>query len=272
MSPNNRDEHVALLREEITDLDRQVVDGDIDASTADLLRAKYSAELAGLLAGIGEASVDGSNGDGGPGVDSENPVEAVGARRRGRLSGRALVGAGVVGVAIVVIGAFAVVSLDSGQPAGVEGVAGDVLGAEGGVDLSTITNEQMEQIVAQNPDVVGMRLALARRYFEAGEFDRALDHYFAVLEREQHPEALANIGWMTYLSGRPDIAVGYLEAALQRQPDYLPAQWFIANVYVTLGRNDEARTFLVDLERTDQVPDEIAQGVADLLAQIEGTP
>ena len=27
-----------------------------------------------------------------------------------------------------------------------------------------------------------MRLALARRYFEEGSFDRALDHYFEVLE------------------------------------------------------------------------------------------
>ena len=272
MSTGGRDEYIALLREEVADLDRQVADGDLDAATADLLRAKYSAELERQLADPGEEAPDASSGDGRPLAEGTNLDESTGTRRRRGLSGRALAGAAVVGIAIVAIGAFAVVSLDNGQIAGVEGVAGDALGANGGVDLSTITNEQMEEVVAQNPDVVGMRLALARRYFEAGEFDRALDHYFKVLELEQHPEALANIGWMTYLSGRPDIAVGYLEAALQRRPDYLPAQWFIANVYVTLGRSDEARVFLVDLERSDQVPDEIAQGVTDLLAQIGETP
>jgi tetratricopeptide (TPR) repeat protein len=272
MSAGRRDEHIALLREEIADLDRQVEDGDIDATTAAALRSKYTTELERQLPNPVEGSPEATTGEGGPEGSDGNASRSDGDRRPGRLSGRVLAGAAVVGVAIVAIGVFAVVSLDQGRTAGVEGVAGDALGVDGGVDLSTITNEQMEEVVAQNPDVVGMRLALARRYFEGGEFDRALDHYFEVLEREQHPEALANIGWMTYLSGRPDIAVGYLEAALQRRPDYLPAQWFTANVYVTLGRNAEARVFLVDLEQSDEVPDEIAQGVQDLLAQIDATP
>ena len=75
-----------------------------------------------------------------------------------------------------------------------------------------------------------MRLALARRYMEANDFSSALDHYMIVLEGGQHPEALANVGWMTYLSGRPDVAVSFVEQALAVQPDYPLAYWYLATI------------------------------------------
>lgn len=253
-----RHEDIQLLREEIADLDAQVAAGDLDEATAAALADRYRGELERLEASLPTTAT--------PDAPS---TEAVASRR---VSGRMLAGIAIVGVAIVAITAFAVASLDSRDTAGAEGVVGDVVADTGGVDLSEISNEQMEQVVAENPEVIGMRLALARRYFEAGEFDRALDHYFEVLDREQHPEALANIGWMTYLSDRADVAVGYLEAALQRQPDYLPAQWFIANVYVTLERPDEAVPYLTGLLRTDGLPDQIRENATALLRQIEGSP
>jgi tetratricopeptide (TPR) repeat protein len=251
-------DQIALIREELEDLDDQVLSGDLDPHTADALRQKYTAQLEALDERAGDEVSD----DGPPEVRSNGR----------RLSGRALAGWAMVGLAVLGIGLFAVWSLEDRSPNGVEGVAGDIVDGTGGVDLSSITDEQMEEVVAQNPDVIGMRLALARRYFEAGEFDKALDHYFAILDREQNAEALANVGWMTYLSGRPDIAVGYLEAALQRRPDYLPAKWFLANVYVTLGRSDDARVLLVELAASDDVPKEIKDGVGQLLTQIESSP
>jgi tetratricopeptide (TPR) repeat protein len=264
-----RNEEIDLLREELEDLDRQVADGDLDAATAARLADRYRAELDELEAAAiedADATADIPTGD-----DEADPSGATrtGARR---ISGRTLAGIAIVGVAIVAITVFAVSSLDRSGSAGAEGIVGDVLADDGQVDLSTISNEEMEAVVEQNPEVIGMRLALARRYFEGGQFDRALDHYFEVLEREDHPEALSNIGWMTYLSERPDVAVGYLEAALQRQPDYLPAQWFIANVYVTLGRNDEAAVYLTTLLEADGVPEQIVENARTLLAQIGGSP
>ena len=253
-----RREEIELLREEIADLDAQVAAGDLDEVTAATLADRYRGELERLEASLPIAAMPDSG-----------PPEVAPQRR---VSGRMLAGIAIVGAAIVAITAFAVTSLDDRDTAGAEGVVGDVVADAGGVDLSEISNEQMEQVVAENPDVIGMRLALARRYFEAGEFDRALDHYFEVLDREQHPEALANIGWMTYLSNRADVAVGYLEAALQRQPDYLPAQWFIANVYVTLERPDDAVPYLTGLLRTEGLPDQIRENATALLRQIEGTP
>ncbi|MGI9642749.1 MAG: tetratricopeptide repeat protein [Acidimicrobiia bacterium] len=261
---DDHSDQIALLREEIADLDVQVSAGDLDADTAATLRARYAAELTALEAATTETGATTS--DTAPDT-AANPQ----GRARPRISGRMLAGAAVMGAAIVAIGVFAVASLDDGT-SGVAGVVSDALVEGGTTDLSDISNEEMETVVAANPEVIGMRLALARRYFEEGSFDLALDHYFEVLDREQHPEALANVGWMTYLSQRPDVALGYLEAALERQPDYLPAQWFISNVFVTLGRGDEAVPFLVLLANSDDVPVEIKEGAVALLTQIEGTP
>ena len=266
------DEEIELVRDEIADIERQVAAGDIDAATATSLRERSTTRLAGLerQRSSKAAAHDGAAGKTQDSGAPESPMPDPSARSR--VSGRAIVGAAIVGIAITAIAVFAVTSLDDGASAGAEGVVGDVVAGQGGVDLSEITNEQMEEVVAQNPDVIGMRLALARRYFEEGTFDRALDHYFEILDREQHPEALANVGWMTYLSQRPDVAVGYLEAALVRQPDYLPAQWFISNVYVTLGREDEAVPFLVGIIGSADVPAEIRESATTLLEQIEGSP
>ena len=255
---DQKQEQIELLHEELADVDAQERVGDLDADTASRIRSRYEAELADL-----EASAQ---------VDRNVPVDdadapEVGPARR-RLDQRALVGIGLVAVALVVIGVFAVRSLNSPPVVGADGIVGDVVRGEGQVDLSTITNEEMEVVVAENPDIVPMRLALARRYFEAGEFDKALDHYFEVLDREQHPEALANVGWMTYLSGRPEIAVSYVEIALEHQPDYLAAQWFLGNIYTTLGRFDEAETFLVVVVASDEVPEDVRQSALELLDQI----
>jgi tetratricopeptide (TPR) repeat protein len=185
------------------------------------------------------------------------------------LTGRALAGVALVAVASAAIALFAVNSLTDSGLSGAEGVASDAVSGEDQIDLDNISNEQMEEVVEANPEIIPMRLALARRYFEAGEFDKALDHYFEVLDREQHPEALANVGWMTYLSGRPDVAVGYLEAALDRQPGYLTAQWFLGNVYVSLERFPDAIIPLTAVVASDSAPEEVKDKAIELLEQIE---
>lgn len=246
-------EQIEMLTEELEDLDRQIAEGDIDTKTADRLRTRYTDELSALIDARSE------RGD-------TDPEPARGLRSR-----RSIAGFVIVGAAVIAIAAFAMVSLDDGSATGVEGVAQDVLSGEGGRDLSTVSNEEMEAVVAQNPDVVPMRLALARRYFEAGQFDQALDHYFEVLEREQHPEALANIGWMTYLSGVNDVAASYLEAAVERDPTYLTARWFLGNVYASLGRGDEAIVMLAIVVNADETPDEIRDLAIELITQIEAS-
>jgi tetratricopeptide (TPR) repeat protein len=251
-------EHIELLREELEDIDRQVLEGDLDAATAAVIRERYQSELADLEAASLSATM----------VQRDTPSASGDPSSERRLTGRALVGVALVAVACAAIALFAVNSLTDSGLSGAEGVASDVVSGEDQIDLDNISNEQMEEVVESNPEIVPMRLALARRYFEAGEFDKALDHYFEVLDREQHPEALANVGWMTYLSGRPDVAVGYLEAALDRQPGYLTAQWFLGNVYVSLERFPDALIPLTAVVASDSAPEEVKDKAIELLEQI----
>jgi tetratricopeptide (TPR) repeat protein len=85
-----------------------------------------------------------------------------------------------------------------------------------------------------------MRLQLAHRYFDQQDLDAALEHYLAVLDREPNPEALSRVGWITFLSGEPELAVQLLEESLARQPDDPVATWFLANVRL-YGLGDPAR-------------------------------
>ena len=256
---DQRREQIDLLREELADIDRQRSVGDLDADTASKIRDRYEAELADLEASDeADSTVTAADGDG--------PVAEHG---RKRLDQRALVGIGLVAIVLVVIGVFAVRSLNTPTVVGADGIVGDVVRGGSEVDLSTISNEEMEIVVAENPDIVPMRLALARRYFEAGDFDKALDHYFEVLDRERNPEALANVGWMTYLSQRPDIAANYVEVALEIQPDFLAAQWFLGNIYTTLGRLDEAEALLLVVVASADVPDDVRQSARELLDRID---
>lgn len=248
------DEQIELITEELDDLARQVDDGELDAATADRLRAKYVSELDALML---ERSLE-------PAID-----EAKAADRVSRVSGRALVGTAIVAVSVAVIAVFAVNSLTGPSTAGVEGVASDVVTGDAGIDLSQVSDAEMEAVVAQNPDVVGMRLALARRYFEAGDFDKALNHYMVTLDIEKHPEALANVGWMTYLSGRPDVALEYVEASLQRQPSSLTATWFLGNIEFSLGNFEAASEALSKIISADSVPDDVREAAETLLSQME---
>jgi tetratricopeptide (TPR) repeat protein len=265
-------EQIELITEELEDIDRQVAAGDLDETTAETLRTKYVAELDSLMAArSGDPLPDVASGlavpPGSQGTQSvpTHPSPLKGAR----FSARALAGTAIVVVAVTVIGVFAVNSLTGPSTAGTEGVASDVITGDGPIDLSEISNEEMESVVAQNPNVVGMRLALARRYFESGDFDRALDHYMVILDEEQHPEALANVGWMTYISGRPDIALGYVEAALEREPGSITAIWFLGNIQFSLGNRDAAIGALTTIIDADGVPDDVKASAKALLIQLD---
>ncbi len=249
-------EQIELIYEELDEVDQQVADGDLDEETAAEIKKRYEAELASLESSVAATEM----------ADTDGTSES--ASRPKRLNGRAITGIALVTIAMTVIGFFAVQSINNQRITGADGIVGDIVRGDAQIDLENVSNEEMEQIVAENPDIIPMRLALARRYFEAGEFDKALDHYFEVLNREQNPEALANVGWMTYLSGRPDIAVSYVEAALERQPNYLAAEWYLGNIYMALGRNDEASVFLVKISASDEVPDDVKAEAVKLLEQI----
>jgi cytochrome c-type biogenesis protein CcmH/NrfG len=104
-----------------------------------------------------------------------------------------------------------------------------------------------------------MRLALARRYVEAGDFSSALPHYFYILERGPNAEALMYMGWMAYLSDEPETGAGLLEQSLELDPENLLAQWFLANArYHGLGDRAGAVPLLEAVIASGLAPVDIA--------------
>lgn len=223
MLEDRRDRIVADLRA----LAGQGTAQEIDASTADVLRRRYELDLAETLEALDAARRE---------------------PERGRSKRRIALGVG----AFAISAAAAVVGLANA-------VDSTPAPADQGVDLSTVTNEELEDVVAANPDIVPMRLALARRYVEAGEFSAALPHYFYILERGPNAEALMYLGWMTYLSDDAETGVALLERSLELDPENLQALWFLANArYRGLGDTAGAVPLLEAVIASGTAPADIA--------------
>ncbi|CAN5307473.1 hypothetical protein BH24ACT7_BH24ACT7_23260 [soil metagenome] len=246
------DDQVDQVLVDLADVDAGVAAGDLDQETADRLRATYRTELAGLERSRDELAEAGD--------------PRAGRDRRRMVAGTLLVLAALTAVGVLL--ADTVADRAPGDPA-VGGVAGDVV--SGAVDLATVTDEEMEAVVAQNPDVTRMRLALAERYFVAGEFDQAVDHYLIVLEQDpDNVAALGAVGWMTHLSGRPDVAVSYVERALDIDPGFVQGYWYLANIRADgLGDPGGAVEPLRTLLGFEGVPDEIRAEAEAMLDRIE---
>lgn len=248
-------DQLVQVEQDLADLDDQVTAGEIDQATAGRLRETYEDEAARLQADL-EVPDDGGVG-------------------QGRSRGRMIAGGVVLGVGTLVIVVAAVASLSGRTPGGnlTGGVASDVLVGEG-VDLDEISNEEMEAVVAANPDVVAMRLALARRYFEAVDYGRALDHYMVILDGQgvESPEALANVGWMTAVSGRPDVGLSFVERALAIEPDYPQAYWYLGNIMVVLDDGIGAMEAFEVLLGYPDLPAEIETEAEAILADLRSRP
>jgi tetratricopeptide (TPR) repeat protein len=249
------EDQLAQVEADLAELDEQVEAGEIDEETAAGLRVNYRSEADGLRDRL--ARFDGAA------AASQDADAAVAVPVPGRSRRRMLIGGAILAVGGIVIAAVAITSANSSPSNAVAGVA-----AEDAEGLASVSSEEMEEVVAANPEIVGMRLALARRYFEAGEFDQAIDHYMIVLEQEQDPEALANVGWMTYLSDRPDVALGYLERAIALEPNFAQAYWFLANIRYALGDTEGAIEPLEQLLAFDAVPDEVRREAEAALAAL----
>ena len=229
-----RDRIVADLR----DLDAQDAIGEIDAETAAELRRRYEVELAEVLSEI----------------DEPRPEPRPGRSPR-RIA---------IGLAVFAIGATAaVVGLTNA-------VDSDPSGTTAAFDLSSVTNQELEGVVAANPDVVPMRLALARRYVEAGEFSSALPHYMYILERGPNAEALMYVGWMTYLSDDAATGTLLLERSLELDPDDVLAKWFLANIrYYGLADATAAIPLLEAVIASGQAPPDIVAEAERMITEAD---
>lgn len=247
----------AQAERDIEEVASQVEAGELDDETAAALIARYEAEISDVsqqLDTIPEASGDAPGG----------------------LSRRRLAGALLLGAAFVVA---AVLAAQAVQPRQGGFITGDQAAP---TDLADVTNDQMEAVIAANPDVpevARMRNALANRYFEEGDFSSALGHYLDALTGQlgvtDRAQALGRVGWMSFSSGRTDLGQQYIEEALLTDPSYAEGTFFYG--LLQLYGNDDPAAALPLLEETaarDDLPDairaEVEAAIADARTSLDG--
>ena len=190
--------------------------------------------------------------------------------RRRRLAPLLILGLAFAAI-VVVAGVFL---QDRSGPA--SGVA-----ALGDQDLDEVSNETMEAVIAANvdhPQVDGMRLALAERYFEEGDYRSAFPQYLAVAESgnatdTQAVTALVRLGWMAWDgNSEAEAAIGLFDQALAIDPSSATARYLKGQV-LGCGSNDPdaaADLFGQILEDPDLPDESRAQVEHDLATISEG--
>jgi tetratricopeptide (TPR) repeat protein len=203
---------------------------------------------------------------------SPKPVPVVTRTRRRALIG----GVGLALAAAIALGAV-------GQYRQTRDSGGLLSGvASGAIDPDTISDETMEAVIAanlDNPEISGMRLALANRYFEDGEYQKAFPHYEAVLQHEptaaQAAATYTRLGWMVYDgNGEVDLALSLIDQALEAVPQDAFATYLKGRV-VWCGQEDPAAaTELFSQVLTSSALDGEVRGrvEADLAAAGSGAP
>ena len=262
-------DQIAQVDRDLAEIDEQVELGELDDDTADRLRSAYRSERSSLEEQLASIEASGSAPD--AAADEGDPQA-----RPGRSKGRSIAGTAIVGAAVIAVAVIAVFSLQERTPAGemsdgvATEVASEVMEGQGGVDLDSVTAEQMEVVVAQNPDIPGMRIALANRYLEEGNLEGALFHYEIALEQQpDEPSTVAWVGWLTFLLGDPASAEPYVVRAIELEPEYPQAYWFLANIRYESGNLEGT---IVPLEKllTYELPDEIQTEAEAMLTEARG--
>jgi len=239
---------IAQVRRDLAEVAEQRASGELDEATAQKLAATYEAEMDRLMT-------------------SGETLQDPPANRRSGV--RLLVGAAVL------IGAFAGITwAASGAIVGREPDA--FSGPDRQVDLESISNEQMIEVIAANadiPEINRMRLALAERYFESGEYSEALTWFQSVLDAAPSPleesEALGRIGWMILDSGDAETALRFVDMSLEANPANLEATYFRGLTYARLGRTAEALADLREVAASSDLPDDVRAVVTEAIAALE---
>jgi hypothetical protein len=142
----------------------------------------------------------------------------------------------------------------------------------------------MEAVLAANPEVVPMRLALVERYLRAADGEPSLDGAKAQLEKARfhageaaarattsadHARALRDLGWSTARLDDPTTGAKLIEQSLAESPDSSDAIWFLANVRFT-GLHDPAGAApLLAALLADNPPEPQRSAITQLQAKVQ---
>ncbi|MFC2177068.1 tetratricopeptide repeat protein [Actinomycetota bacterium] len=225
-----------LVERDIEELAEQIAEGEVDETTGGQLMAGYEKELASINAALTELPKNERK----PAAKAMVTTPDKEAPSEGRSVRRIVVGSLVVIVALSGAIFFAARDTTPDDP-GMSATAGP---GDLTVDPDSVSNEQLEAVVAANPGIPAMRMALADRYFVTDQFPQALDHYLIVVDSNPTPEeetvVLARIGWIAHATGLPEAAEEYVMQSLAIDPNNSEAQLFLG--FITFyGLDDPAR-------------------------------
>jgi tetratricopeptide (TPR) repeat protein len=131
-----------------------------------------------------------------------------------------------------------------------------------------------EERVREHPGDLAARLDLAHRYLDASRVGEALTQYRVALEVDpRNAEALANVGLILHLAGRPADGLRSVDAALESAPEY-PEALFIRGVILLCGLDRPTPAAGAFESYLDAAPFGAERGtVQELLGAIDaGTP
>ena len=214
-----------LVERDLEELAAQVAEGEIDDVTADRLRGTFQAELDALEAALRSQPEPPPDGAGAAQVtagrrqrvgSSPQPPAAPESPSGEPRSPRRIV-AGAVLLIVLFSVAIALAARDATDDAEPQSSPGELL-----VDPASVSDEQLEAVVAANPNINGMRMALADRYFAGEDYGAALDHYLYIADNNptaaEETKALGRVGWMAYRTGLAEEADQYVAASLAIDP------------------------------------------------------
>ena len=141
-------------------------------------------------------------------------------------------------------------------------------------DLENVTNEEMEKVINDNPDIYPMRIALANRYFDEINYSNALPHYMYVAENSNDNElksfALSQIAWMVFESNNIEVAIDYLDEALRINENSIIAKSYLGIIYLqNPNTRSDGRDLLNEILSSNKLSSEDRIFVEELVSQYE---
>ena len=184
---------------------------------------------------------------------------------------------------LILAGALAIIVVVAGGSLQTRGDTATGIADLGEDDLANVSNETLEAVIAANadhPQVSGMRLALAERYYEDMDYRLAFPHYLAVAENAQATPAeattaLVRLGWMAFDGNREaETALRLLDEALQIDPSSQVALYLKGTVlWCGPGDNAAAAVIFSQILTDPDLPDASRSRVeSDLNAAQSGEP
>jgi hypothetical protein len=216
------------------------------------------------------------------GADGSVPFDDTSTRRWSDRTLLAVIALVVVGLGALV-GGFVFITGHDAKTSTATATGPTPSTTQDGRDLSQVSNDEMETVVAANPDVVPMRLALVERYLSAADGEQTADGRKAQLERARfhageaaaratatadQARALRYLGWTTGLLTDPAKGAGLLEQSLVKEPGNPDALWFLATIRFDKLNDPAAAKPLLEQLLTTAVDDAQRQAVQAKLDKV----